>query len=160
MHSELVEEQILGPSEPTDLQIPAIGVSTGIVPIALRPVRSLDIPPASGKAPAAWYSRSPTPGEAGSSVIVGHVDAKRDGPAVFHQLRLLRPGDRAVVRRADGSVVRFAVTGVALYPKGAVPESQSGDHAALTLITCGGQFDRDRGAYPGTLVVLARSVPG
>src|SRR3954464_532415 len=82
MHTELVEEQVLGPSEPTGLQIPAIGVSTPIVPIALRPERSLDIPPVSSRAPAAWYSRSPTPGEAGASVIVGHVDSKRDGPAV------------------------------------------------------------------------------
>ena len=155
MHTELVEEQILGPSEPTDLEIPAIGVSTGVVPIALRPERSLDIPPVSSRAPAAWYSRSPTPGEAGASVIVGHVDSKRDGPAVFHRLRLLRPGDLVVVRRADGSVVRFAVTGVALYPKAAFPADAHGDHPALTLITSGGTAD-----HPGNLVVLARSVPG
>ena len=149
-------------SEPTLLEIPAIGVSTGVVPIGLGPDRTLDVPPVSGKAPASWYQRSPTPGETGSSVIVGHVDSERDGPAVFHHLRLLRPGDLVVVHRADGSVVEFAVTGVGRYPRTASPGELvggGGDHPVLTLITGGGEFDRERRSYRDNLVVFARSVP-
>jgi sortase (surface protein transpeptidase) len=145
---------------PVRLEIPAIGVRTGVVPIDLRPDRTLAVPALRPDAPAGWYDQSPTPGETGSSVIVGHVDSARDGPAVFYRLRLLHPGDQVVVHRADGGTIRFAVTEVAQFAKAAFPAGRvygSPGYPALTLITCGGRFDRARGSYRDNVVVFTRA---
>lgn len=156
MLADAGKEKALGPSAPVGLEIPAIGVRTDVVPIGSRPERALDVPPAGADAPVAWDCRSPAPGEAGSSVMAGHVDA------AFSRLRLLRPGDEILVRRADGVLVRFAVTGVALYPRKAFPNERvygPRDHPELTLVTGGGTFDRNRRSYGSNLIVYARSVP-
>jgi len=148
--------RVLGPAMPVRLEIPAIGVNTGVVPIGLRADGGLDAPPPLGDAPAAWYRGSPSPGERGSALIAGHAGAADGAPAVFFRLRLLRPGDRIAVRRADHAVARFAVVGVGLYPTAALPADQAygpPDQPTLTLITVGGGQDR-------SLVVSARLLPG
>jgi sortase (surface protein transpeptidase) len=144
-----VLEQAVVRLVPVRLEIPAIGVRTGVTAIGVRADGSLDAP-ASG---AAWFERSPAPGETGAAVIVGAV-AGRDGPEVFARLRLLCPGDLIEVGRTDGSVVRFVVTGVAIYPRSHFPGTQAHgprDEPALTLLTCGSDLDHSNH------VVFARS---
>ena len=151
----------LGRSVPVKLEIPAVKIRTAVVPIGLRPDGSLAVPELSGDAPAGWYNGSPTPGETGSSVIVGHVDSARDGPAVFYPLRLVEPGDRIVVTRADGRRATFAVTRVALYPKDSFPSREvygPEGRPTLTVITCGGVFDRTHGTYRSNLIVFTRAI--
>ncbi|GAA2614947.1 sortase domain-containing protein [Paractinoplanes durhamensis] len=147
--------RVLGPAMPVRLEIPAIGVSTVVVPMGLCADGTLDVPPPLGDAPAVWYRNSPTPGELGSSLIAGHATVADDAPAVFFRLRLLRPADRIAVRRADRSTARFAVAGVGIYPTAALPA----DHAygpptqpTLTLLTIGDGQDR-------SLVVSASLLP-
>ncbi|WP_433360326.1 sortase domain-containing protein [Actinoplanes sp. CA-142083] len=138
-----------GPSAPVALEIAAIELRADVVPIGLRPDRSLDVPPPGPGEPAGWYQHSPAPGEKGSSVIAGHVD----GGSVFHRLRLLRPGDEIVVRRADGAEPRFVVIGVGIYPKKAFPNERvygPRDYPVLTLVTIGGP-------HGANLVVFART---
>jgi hypothetical protein len=93
-------------------------------------------------------------------VIAGHIDSRR-GPAVFFRLRELRPGQEITVARGDGSSVRFAVDGVARYPKQTFPtEAVFGPSPdpLLRLITCGGSFDRSQRSYRDNVVVTARLV--
>jgi sortase (surface protein transpeptidase) len=80
---------------------------------------------------------------------------------VFFRLRLLRPGDRVYVRRADGSLAVFEVTAVHSYLKtrfptaavyGPVPDAE------LRLITCGGTFDYATGHYLSNVIVYAALV--
>ncbi|WP_229830632.1 class F sortase [Actinoplanes ianthinogenes] len=152
----------LHPSTPDRLDIPAIGVHTAITAIGLRDDGTLDTPPLRSDAPAGWYRGSPTPGEPGPAIIVGHVDTARDGPAVFFRLRELKAGDTFSVRRTDRSVARFRVVKVASYPKKAFPSAEVyGDTPgpSLRLITCGGSFDRDRGSYRSNIVVFAALIP-
>ena len=109
---------------------------------------------------AGWYDRGPAPGATGPAVIAGHIDSVR-GPAVFYRLSLLRPGNRVYVRRADGSVATFAVTGVGLYPKDHFPTAEvygSVPGPQLRLITCGGSFDWTRHSYLSNVVVYATAV--
>jgi sortase (surface protein transpeptidase) len=129
----------------------------------LAPDRTLEVPPLDADAPAGWFDRSPTPGENGAAVIVGHVDSARDGAAVFYRLRFLQVGDMIDVGRADGSTIRFAVTGMGVYPKSAFPSTLvygNRGYPALQLITCGGSFDRARGSYRSNLVVFTRVATG
>jgi len=100
----------------------------------------------------------PTPGQRGSAVIVGHVDAAGVGPAVFYELGELRPGDRIYVTLADRGVAEFAVWAAALYPKAGFPVRAVYGYTSqpsLRLITCGGIFDPQTGHYLSNIVVFA-----
>ncbi|HEY6500171.1 MAG TPA: class F sortase [Streptosporangiaceae bacterium] len=140
---------------PVALTIPAIAVSTPLIRLGLTPSGTLQVPDRFDVA--GWYDRSPPPGATGPAVIAGHIDSVR-GPAVFYRLSLLRPGDRVYVRRADGSVAVFGVTGVGLYPKDHFPTAEvygSVPGPELRLITCGGTFDWARHSYLSNVVVYA-----
>lgn len=141
-------------SAPLRVAIPSIGVDTALMDLALMPDGTLQVPPDGTLA--GWYTGAPTPGERGPAIIAGHVDWI--GPAVFHDLASVVPGDTVEVTRADGSVAVFNVTEVGQYPKAAFPtEAVYGavDFAALRVITCGGVFNRATGHYDDNIVVFA-----
>ena len=107
-----------------------------------------------------WYEYGPSPGQLGSSVILGHVDSYL-GPAVFFRLRALRPGDHVDVWLADGVVSHFLVRQVAMYPKTNFPTRQvygSHGYSALQLVTCGGVFDTQTRSYLSNVVVYTSLV--
>ena len=107
-----------------------------------------------------WYKFGPSPGQIGSSVILGHVDSYL-GPAVFFQLRSLRPGDPVNVTLADGVVTHFVVRQVAMYPKTNFPTlAVYGSHgySGLQLVTCGGVFDTQTRSYLSNVVVYTSLV--
>jgi sortase (surface protein transpeptidase) len=119
---------------------------------------SMEMPP--GAYPVGWYDRSSTPGQVGPAVIVGHVDWGGDRGA-FYGLRVMRPGDRIVVDRADGTTAVFRVDTVERHAKDDFPTSEVyGDvgFPALRLITCGGRFDRTARSYEDNVIVFARLV--
>jgi sortase (surface protein transpeptidase) len=146
------------PRPPVRIEIPAIGVSAGVIRLGLNRDGSMQVPADFGLT--GWFTGSPTPGETGPAVIAGHIDS-RSGPAVFYRLRALRPGDRIAVARTDGTTVHFAVDNVAQYPKRAFPtEAVFGPapEPLLRLITCGGTFDYFRRSYRDNVVVTAHLV--
>lgn len=148
---------ILGPSAPTALSIPSIGVRTkGIVDLQLDKNGKLEAPRDFDRA--GWYAAGPTPGEFGPSVIGAHVDSKA-GPAVFYRLGALKKGAEVVVSRKDGSTARFVVDRVARYSKSSFPTTQvyadTKGRAELRLITCGGAFDQSTGHYVDNIVAFA-----
>jgi len=145
-------------ARPTQLIIPVIGVRTRLIRLGLSRGGALQVP--ASAAVAGWYTGSPRPGAIGAAVIAGHIDSLA-GPGIFFRLRLLHPGNRVYVRRADGSVAVFKVTSLHLYPKarfpaaavyGPVPDAQ------LRLITCGGTFDQATGHYLSNVIAFAQLV--
>ena len=143
---------------PVGLEIPAIGLRATVGAVGRDADGAIAVPapgPGSGGR-AYWYRDLARPGADGPAVIVGHVDSRTGGPAVFYRLGELAPGDAVTVRRADGTSVRFVVQALGRYPKSAFPaQSVYGDTPmpTLRLITCGGGFDR--GSYVDNLVVFA-----
>lgn len=100
---------------------------------------------------------SVTPGEQGTSVIVGHVDTGR-GPAVFYDLGRLAKNSRVEVARADGTTAVFTVYGVKGFTKRGFPAAsvyRPTGAPELRLITCGGAFSEKTG-YQGNVVAFAR----
>ena len=143
------------PARPVRLQIPAIAVSTPLVPLGRLPDGSIEVPHDWNTA--GWYDRGPRPGQPGPAVILGHVDSKT-GPAVFYRLRALRPRDIVRVSLADGRILVFRVQRVERYPKNEFPTQAvyfPTLNRELRLITCGGEFDYARGSYRDNIVVYA-----
>ncbi len=143
-------------ARPTWLSVPAIGVRTSLVDLGLNKNGTLQVP--TSTAVAGWFTDSPRPGTVGSAVIVGHVDS-RVGPGIFFWLRILHPGERVYVGRADGTMAVFTITGIRMYAKDQFPTAAvygPVPDAELRLITCGGVFDRSLGSYLSNVVVFAR----
>ena len=149
---------VLARSRPVALEIPKIAVNTAVGEVGLTPDGTIQVPPLFAKpSEAAWYRYSPTPGQVGPSVIVGHVDNVY-GPAVFFRLGSLAPGDHIKVTLADGTVATFVVDGVRRYPKANFPTAAVYGptiYPALRLITCGGPFDYSTRHYLDSTVVFA-----
>jgi sortase family protein len=140
---------------PRRIRIPAIGVSAPVIPLGLNKDRTIQVPKDFSKT--GWYRPGPEPGEVGPAVIVGHVDSKT-GPAVFFRIRELKPGNRILIRRADGSTVRFHVNGLERWPKAEFPTRRVYGRTrgpVLRLVTCSGAFDSSSGHYVDNTIVFA-----
>jgi len=145
-------------ARPVSLSIPAIDVHTRLIRLGLTAQDTLQIPASTSVA--GWYTGSPRPGQTGSAIIAGHIDSYR-GPGVFFRLRLLRPGDRIYIRRADGTLAVFRVYAGRIYAKDRFPTQQVYGPAPdpeLRLITCGGTFDPAVGSYLSNVVVYAAQI--
>jgi sortase (surface protein transpeptidase) len=152
---------VLAASPPTRLSIPAIGVSTEMRPLGLNADGTVQVPPLGGDSWAGWYKYSPTPGQLGPSIVLGHIDSVWNGPGVFFKLGALRPRDTVTVTRADHTVAVFRVERVVEYPKAHFPTAEvygDTDRAALRLITCGGRFDSSALSYEDNIVAYASLV--
>ncbi|MBT2547295.1 class F sortase [Arthrobacter sp. ISL-65] len=143
---------------PVTVTVPTIGVQSPLVKLGLRKNGSLEVPPDGPGAPAGWYSGSPSPGETGPAVMLGHVNATDGGPGVFANLRGLKPGTEITVRLADRSTAVFAVTRAAAYSKNSFPTLEVYGNTKgpeLRLITCDG-YDPASGLFNDNYVVYAK----
>ncbi|MFG2311086.1 class F sortase [Streptomyces sp. NPDC048566] len=146
----------LGRSVPVGLRIPAIGVDTAVLALGLAPDGGVQVPPVVAHDKAGWYRHSPTPGQTGPSVILGHVTVGAHGDGVFRHLARLRRGDRVDVRLENGRAPVFTVGSVRTVAKTAFPSDAvygDVDRPELRLITCGGARTGD--GYADNVIVFA-----
>ncbi|MBN6828806.1 class F sortase [Micrococcus luteus] len=128
-------------SPPVSFTIPSIGAGSDLMRLLLRDDGSLAVPPAEPGSPAAWYANSPSPGQRGPAVLLGHVNATDGSAGVFAHLTDLAPGDTIEVEREDGAVAVFAVDRGVTYGKDEFPTDEvygDTDVPELRLITCDG----------------------
>ncbi|MEK2494211.1 class F sortase [Kitasatospora purpeofusca] len=146
----------LAASLPTRLLIPSAGVDAPVTGLGLNADGTVEVPAADRADEVGWYRNGPTPGETGPAVLIGHYDTAH-GPAVFHNVPKLKPGDLIQVRREDGGTVDFRVRTLLQYAKGEFPtDTVYGNTKGpeLRLITCGGRIGAD-GHWTDNIVVLA-----
>ncbi|MFF3937412.1 class F sortase [Streptomyces phaeofaciens] len=144
-------------SRPVRLLIPKISVDAPFTDLAVGPTGRLEAPPAADTNLVGWHAKGPSPGEAGTAIIAGHVDTKTSA-AVFVNLSRLEKGDVFYVRRADGRKARFRVDDVESFAKDDFPDRRVYDdtpQAQVRLITCAGAYDRVAKDYTENLVVFA-----
>jgi len=146
----------LARSVPVRLQIPDIGVDTPVMALGLAADGTVQVPPIEAHSPAGWYQGSPTPGQTGPSVLLGHVTVGQYGDGVFRKLDQLHPGSQLSVRLQDGAVAAFTVDTVDTVAKNQFPTQKvygNVDRPELRLITCGGPKTGD--GYLDNVVVYA-----
>ncbi|HET6924286.1 MAG TPA: class F sortase [Candidatus Saccharimonadales bacterium] len=145
-------------SLPTRLTIPAIGAQSALTEVGLNADGTPGVPSGATVDEAAWLKTSVTPGQTGTSIIVGHVDTLKSGSSVFYRIGRLAPGTLIRVQRQDGKTAVFTVTAVRSYDKTAFPSAlvygQSGT-PVLRLITCSGDWDAQSHQYTQNLVVFS-----
>lgn len=147
-------------SRPVRLLIPKISVDAPFTDLAIDSSGRLEPPPASDVNLVGWHAAGASPGEAGTSIIAGHVDTKTS-PAVFAGLSALTKGDGFQVVRADGSKASFRVDSVETFDKADFPSERvyaDTAEAQARLITCAGAYDRRVKDYTDNLVVFAHLV--
>ena len=143
---------------PVRLVIPAIHVNAPIESVGVLQSGDLDTPKQQPWTDVGWYSASPDPGSAGSSVIDGHLDRPGGYPAVFWDLRLLNVGDQINIIHQSGASTVFVVTNVASYAIQDVPLQAifgTGGGYYLNLITCAGDWIPSQHQTTSRMVVYA-----
>lgn len=139
---------------PTRVEIPAIGVDAPCVQLNLT-ADEVEVPEDFDDT--GWWVQTRQPGEIGPAVIGGHVDS-RSGPAVFHRLRELQPGDEVTVRDDADEARTFVVDRAPIQvDKHDRPPEVLGFGQArpeLRLITCGGDFNPSIGHYTDNIVLF------
>jgi LPXTG-site transpeptidase (sortase) family protein len=125
-----------------------------VIPVGVLENGEMEIP---GRLEVGWYQYGPRPGEEGSSVLAGHI-AFDNRPGVFRRLASVELGSVVSVEYEDGSISEFEVIELAQYGKLDLPFdrvfSKTGE-PVLTLITCGGEFNRSLASYEDNIVAYA-----
>lgn len=145
---------------PERLRIPSIDVDAEVEHVGLAADGSMGVPEDPDRV--AWFQLGPRPGQPGNAAIAGHVDWAGRVRA-FWWLSYLDVGDTIEVVTEEGAKYQFAVQWSRWYQaEGAPVEEVFGGSEVpdITLITCGGAFDRQTRQYLSRLVVRAALQPG
>ena len=141
---------------PVRLRIPALGQDAPITPAGVEQNGDMEVP--DNVTDVSWYKYGSVPGAPGSAVLAAHVDLAGQGPGVFFELGTLDHGNVIYVDFDDGSTAAYRTEARAVYDKEALPTeaifSREGP-PVLTLITCGGDFNRSIRRYDSNVVVYA-----
>jgi hypothetical protein len=146
---------------PVKMVIPAMKLTATVAAVGVdAKTGDVDVPPSVDEV--GWYKFGPgATADAGSIVIAGHVDSADQGKGAFFRLTGLEPGAEITLTGADGSERVFTMVARQTYRKTRIPLEKyfaRDGKPRLTLITCGGPFDRRTGHYRDNVVVTADPV--
>lgn len=148
------QESIQG-MEPTRIKIPSIGVDAVIQPTGILENGEMGVPENVDEV--GWFEPGYKAGAKGHAVLAGHVDSLT-GPAIFYDLKLVKPGAQVTLIGDDGREMIFEVKELTSYETAKAPiEAIFGksNKRMLNLITCTGNYNRDIGSHEERLVVSA-----
>jgi len=143
---------------PRSIDLPTIGAKGFIQKVRLDKNQAMGVP--SNLFMAGWFVGSVKPGEAGLSIIDGHVQGKYQ-PGIFKGLTRLRPGDEFAVEFGDHSLRKFKVITANNYEMAKAQEflfaKDPKIERQLNLITCSGTYDSKTATYNKRFIVSAQS---
>jgi LPXTG-site transpeptidase (sortase) family protein len=144
-------------SAPVRVRIPQIGVAAQIISVGLDKAKAVAIPEDIMKV--GWYELGVPPGASqGSAVLVAHRDGRVQGHGVFYNLGQLGLGDKVFVTTSAAEKLAYKVVSRELISKKRLPLKELfaiDGPPRLTLISCGGYYDRNNGGYQDNIVVTA-----
>lgn len=155
-----VEDHVDDRAVPRSISIEGIGVAEApVIDVGVEENGDMEIP---GADSVGWYRFNATPGEAGSAVLAAHIAYNGD-PGVFRYLVDVEIGERVVVAFDDGTTSEFEIIELAQYDKQELPDDRvfaKDGEPILTLITCGGDFNRSLRSYEDNIVAYAIPIAG
>ena len=145
---------------PTSLRIPSLGVDARVFPVGLDSDKAVDVP--TDIRLVGWYQDAGlVGGSKGSTVLVGHKDGSQGDHGVFYSLHELEIGDSVSIENETGKHLFFTVASRETFNN--EDFGQRAPHwfavdgpPRLTLITCGGPYESNRGGYQALTVVTAQ----
>lgn len=150
---------------PVGFQIPDFGVDAPVEVGAI--VEGAMVDP-TGPWVIVWYEQLGRLGQGTNVVVAGHVDYYTVGEAVLWSLKVpgIAPGQMIMVTAEDGQVFQYAVEwsrqfDVATELTAEVIQTEIVNHTgyeALTIVTCGGEFNPATSEYFSRIVVRANAV--
>ncbi|MDP2630144.1 MAG: class F sortase [Candidatus Uhrbacteria bacterium] len=151
-----LQKEQTNPEVPVRIKIQKIKVDAPIDSVGLTSNGAVGVP--KNPTHAAWFNKSPSPGNVGSAVITGHIGPWGGGlkPA-FDNLKKLKKGDAILVKNKKGVMTTFIVNKIKVYNENDdVPEAffSSDGKAHLNLITCAGTWNRISKSYSKRLIVF------
>jgi hypothetical protein len=161
MANEATPQAITRGPKPVAIFIPAAEVDAPIETTEIIDGRMGD---PSGPFVVGWYRESGRLTEPDNVVMSGHLDYWGVGRAVFFHLGALDEGDGISVLGDDGAEYAYEVEWVRRIrtidrgPEAILEVVGTTAEERLTLITCGGDYDRETGEYEERTVVRARPV--
>lgn len=112
-----------------------------------------------------WYEGTGLLGEPQRNLLMsGHVDYWGVGPAIFRNVASLGQGAEVMVYGAQGAVATYGVEYVERVQTATLTQEKLIEitgptpYEAITLITCGGEFDYDRGEYLERDIIRCRLI--
>jgi LPXTG-site transpeptidase (sortase) family protein len=139
------------------VSLPTFGVRAPIVKVGVDQGGHMVVP--HNARDVAWLDQGPFPGDTNNAVIAGHISYSRVAGS-FSRLQQLRPGEVVTVE-LDGKRWDFKVTWNCLFDRDTTLAAKimgRTDVPSLTLISCGGVFDRAAGTHNKRVAVRAELV--
>jgi LPXTG-site transpeptidase (sortase) family protein len=143
-------------STPIKIKVPKISVEATIESVGLDNQGRMDVP--KNVVNVAWYNLGVKPGEKGNSVFAGHYDKPDGSPSVFFKLDRLKKGDSIEVVDQTGYNLEFVVTETRIVPTDKFPLQEvfgQTDKIRVNLITCGGEWNKEKKEYSERTIVFA-----
>jgi sortase (surface protein transpeptidase) len=153
---------LFDPQLPVAIEIPAADVNAEIEVNKIINGQMLD---PTGPWIVSWYEGTGLLGEPNRNLLMsGHVDYWGVGPAIFRSVASLSQGSEVYVYGAGGAVATYAVEYVERIQTATVTQEKLAEitgatpYEAITLITCGGEFNYDIGEYLERDIIRCRLV--
>jgi LPXTG-site transpeptidase (sortase) family protein len=142
---------------PARLWVGGVAGAVPVVPVGVDERGAMAVP--EDVRTVGWYRYGPRPGaSSGSSVLSGHVDDRVQGRGAFADLGEVEPGDPVEVELADGTRLAYRVRTIERIAKDQLAVDRLFTRSGpprITLVTCGGDFDRTTRTYEENVVVTA-----
>jgi len=140
------------------ISIPKLGVRARVLQVGVNAKDELGTP--NNIFDTAWYTGSAKPGQAGATLIDGHVSGPtRHG--VFYGLKTLQAGDKIQITKGDGTVLSYSVVTSKTYDADNVDMAAAlvpitAGKSGLNLISCTGKVNSQGNGFLSRIVVFAQ----
>lgn len=142
------------------LKIPKLGVDSRVLQVGVKADGSVAAP--NNVYDTAWYNGSAKPGQAGATLIDGHVSSWTSR-GVFYGIKNLVTGDTIQVQKGDNSTLTYKVVKTQVYDAAnvdmrAAMQPVTAGKSGLNLITCTGQVKKGTSEFNQRVIVFAEQV--
>jgi sortase (surface protein transpeptidase) len=150
----------VAPSQPRYIFIPKLKVKAIVLSLGTTSSNQIQAPPNIYET--GWYKNSALPGQAGATLIDGHISSWT-AHGVFYGLKTLVAGDAIQVERGDGAILTYKVVKSQVYSSTNVDMTAAltpinPDKPGLNLITCTGSVIAGTSEFNERVVVFAQQV--